>query len=106
MCTTFLRRLARLKHLRGTAFDPFSYLAERRLERRLIGEYEAVARRVLAGLTADNEMNAVAILTLFDEIRGFGPVKEDAARRMMAVIASRLTAYEKPRDKARLPDAA
>ena len=38
-----LRRLAPMKRLRGTTFDPFGYSAERRLERRLIGEYEVIA---------------------------------------------------------------
>ena len=32
--------LARLKRLRGTALDPFGRTAERRMERRLIAEYE------------------------------------------------------------------
>ena len=36
------RLLARLKRLRGTAFDPFGRTAERRMERRLLREYEAL----------------------------------------------------------------
>ena len=36
-----LKLLARMKRMRGTRFDPFSYSAERRLDRALIGEYEA-----------------------------------------------------------------
>ena len=35
------RLLARLKRLRGTRLDIFGYTEERRMERRLIGEYEA-----------------------------------------------------------------
>lgn len=101
-----LRVLARLKGLRGTAFDPFSYLAERKLERRLIAEYEAVAARVLSGLNRRNEMDALAILTMFDQIRGFGPVKEEAARKMMAQMADRLKSYEKPEETPRVSDAA
>ena len=45
--------LAKLKFLRGTAFDPFGYTAERKVERALIGEYEALVDELLAGLTAD-----------------------------------------------------
>jgi indolepyruvate ferredoxin oxidoreductase len=103
-----LRRLARLKRLRGTMLDVFGYLPERKLERRLIGEYEQIAGRVLAGLRADNETEAVAILTLFDEIRGFGPVKEEAYRRIMARVAKLLAAYEKPQpqEKHHVSDAA
>jgi indolepyruvate ferredoxin oxidoreductase len=33
------RLLARLKFLRGTAFDPFGYTLERKAERKLIEDY-------------------------------------------------------------------
>src|SRR5690606_26269704 len=36
-----MRLLARLKRLRGTRLDPFGWSEERRMERRLIEEYEA-----------------------------------------------------------------
>jgi indolepyruvate ferredoxin oxidoreductase len=98
-----LRRLAPMKRLRGTPFDPFGYMPERRLERRLIGEYEAIAERVLSGLCADNEAEALAILSLFDEIRGFGPIKEEAARKVMARIAEKLKTYEMPEEKHHVP---
>ena len=98
-----LRALAPMKRLRGTALDPFGYMAERRLERRLIAEYEGIAGRVLAGLNHDNEAEALAILSLFDEIRGFGPVKEEAARKIMVRIADKLKAYEAPREKQHVP---
>ena len=39
--------LTRLKFLRGTAFDPFGYTAERRMERALPGEYGAMIFRHL-----------------------------------------------------------
>ncbi|MFS8044659.1 indolepyruvate ferredoxin oxidoreductase family protein [Rhizobium sp. BR 314] len=89
-----LRALAPMKRLRGTAFDPFGYMAERRLERRMIAEYEGIAERVLAGLRHDNEAEALAILSLFDEIRGFGPVKHKAIETIMTTIADRVKAYE------------
>jgi indolepyruvate ferredoxin oxidoreductase len=101
-----LRQLARLKTLRGTLLDPFGYSTERKLERRLIAEYETIARRVLDGLTSDNETEALAILTLFDEIRGFGPVKEAAARNILAQIAQRMDAYGTSKEKPRMPHAA
>ncbi len=98
-----LRVLAPMKPLRGTAFDPFGYMAERRMERRLIAEYEEIAGRVLSGLRHDNEAEALAILSLFDEIRGFGPVKEEARRKIMVRIADRLKAYETPREAQHVP---
>ena len=74
--------LAKLKGLRGGAFDIFGLSAERRMERRLIGEYEAVVGELLAGLGPDNHALAVEIAALPLKIRGFGHVKE--ANRKMA----------------------
>jgi indolepyruvate ferredoxin oxidoreductase len=36
-----------MRRLRGTAFDPFARSAERRTERRLIGEYESVIDEIV-----------------------------------------------------------
>ena len=68
--------LAGLKRLRGTRLDPFGCTADRRQERRLIGDYEALIEEVLHGLRADNHATAVELASLPDRIRGFGPVKE------------------------------
>ena len=70
------RLLRRGKSLRGTALDLFGYQAERRWERRLIGQYIADLRSVLASLRPETLTTAVAIADLPDQIRGFGPVKE------------------------------
>ena len=43
------RLLAKLRRLRGTVLDIFACSEERRTERRLIGEYEAVSTRSSAG---------------------------------------------------------
>ena len=73
--------LARGRRLRGTPFDPFGRTAERRAERRWIALYEADLERVhaaLEGAAAFREDIALAMLTLPDAIRGFGPVKAEA----------------------------
>jgi indolepyruvate ferredoxin oxidoreductase len=70
------RILARLRGLRGTPFDIFGRSEERRLERRLIGDYEAVTDEILARLSPDNHAVAVEIAALPLEIRGFGHVKQ------------------------------
>jgi indolepyruvate ferredoxin oxidoreductase len=67
--------LARFKFLRGTALDPFGFTAERRLERRLIGEYRARIEGLAGRLTAENIETAIAIASLPEDIRGYGPVK-------------------------------
>ena len=71
--------LARGKRLRGTAFDPFGYSAERRAERGAAADFEATVDRLLAGLRPDNFALAVEIAALPMSVRGFGPVKYAAA---------------------------
>ena len=51
-------------------------MAERRTERRLIGEYEAMVRELTASLTPDNHALALEIAKLPMQIRGYGHVKE------------------------------
>src|SRR5262245_15142654 len=69
------RLLAKLKFLRGTAFDPFGYSAERKTERALVRDYEAMLEEVLAKLDANNHHVAVGLAAIPDKIRGFGHVK-------------------------------
>ncbi|WP_425074181.1 indolepyruvate ferredoxin oxidoreductase family protein [Sagittula sp. S175] len=76
--------LARGKRLRGTAFDPFGRTAERRMERQLIAAYGAMLDRLVAGLTAQNVAGAAEAAGRVMEVRGFGPVKEQAAREALA----------------------
>ncbi len=87
--------LARLKPLRGTPFDPFGYNAERRAERALIVWYEGVIARLLDLLDAERLPDLVAIAQAPMEIRGYGPVKDEAiarvqphAEKLLAELAS------------------
>ncbi len=73
---TVFRVLARLKRLRGTRWDPFGYTGERRMERRLIGEYELTVAELLSGLNRDNHSLAREIASLPETMRGFGHVKD------------------------------
>ena len=68
--------LAKMKGLRGTAFDIFGYTHERKMERRWIGEYRAGVDKALAGLTAESLANAVELARVPEDIRGYGHVKE------------------------------
>jgi len=68
--------LAKMKGLRGTAFDVFGKTEERRTERALIVEYRACIDELLAGLTADKLALAVEIARIPEDIRGYGHVKE------------------------------
>ncbi|MDH3589302.1 MAG: indolepyruvate ferredoxin oxidoreductase family protein [Gammaproteobacteria bacterium] len=91
-----LRLLARMKWLRGTPMDPFGYSSERRMERELISEYEVLVDRLLSGLSVARLQAATAIATMPMEIRGYGPVKIDAAARVRAEISAMIKQYEQP----------
>jgi len=68
--------LAKLKGLRGTAFDVFGRTEERRTERALIVEYRAAIEELLGTLNADNLALATEIARIPEEIRGYGHVKD------------------------------
>ncbi|GAB4571682.1 MAG: indolepyruvate ferredoxin oxidoreductase family protein [Rhodothalassiaceae bacterium] len=88
--------LARLKFLRGTPFDPFGLTAERRKERALIRSYEAHLDEIETHLTRDCHDAAVALARLPEEIRGYGPIKEEAIRRAEAREEALLRAFREP----------
>ncbi|MBE7426631.1 MAG: indolepyruvate ferredoxin oxidoreductase family protein [Ideonella sp.] len=70
-----LRVLARGRRLRGSAFDLFGRIAERRLERELIAQYEARIDELLPQLRAPNLPLASEIARLPLAMRGYGHVK-------------------------------
>ena len=86
------RLLARMKGLRGTMFDPFAHLSERRMERALISQYEADMSEVLGAVTPETLDIAVELAELPLAIRGFGPVKKqnvaNADKRREELLAS------------------
>jgi len=83
--------LARLRFLRGTAFDPFGYTEERRQERALIGAYRDTLMRLLSQLTPANLEQVIAVARVPEGIRGYGHVKErhlqDAKLKEAALLA-------------------
>ncbi len=89
--------LARLKGLRGGAFDVFGYTAERKMERALIGEYRVMVEALLGKLSAGNYADAVELASLPDDIRGFGHVKEKAVAEFRARKAELLSGNVKKR---------
>ena len=88
------RVLAKGRALRGTRFDPFGYTAERKTERRLIADYEALIERLLARLTSANLPEAARIAGLILDVRGYGHVKEKAIAAYEPVVAAAMHAYE------------
>jgi len=90
------RILAKLRRLRGTPLDIFGRGEERRTERRLIGEYEAVLEEIVNHLSSANHATAVELAGLPLEIRGFGHVKHANLVRVKAREASLLTRLRSP----------
>ena len=90
---TALRWLAKLKFLRGGAFDVFGKTAERRLERALVADYERDIADALTRLNSSNLDTAVALASLPEQIRGFGHIKRraiEAARERRAALLAKL----------------
>jgi indolepyruvate ferredoxin oxidoreductase len=68
--------LAKLKGLRGGAFDLFGRTEERRTERALIEQYKRCVDELLrTGLTAERLPLAIDIARIPEDIRGYGHVK-------------------------------
>jgi indolepyruvate ferredoxin oxidoreductase len=78
------RMLAKFKFLRGTALDIFGYSEERRTERKLVADYEAMLGEITRKLTPENHHIAVGLANIPEKIRGFGHVK---ARHLVAAKA-------------------
>ena len=93
------RVLASLRGLRGTPFDPFAGTMERRTERDLIRGYEKDVDTVLGSLSPLTVDTAVALLSLPDQIRGYGFIKD------ASVAAAKIRYAELVRDLANPPPA-
>jgi indolepyruvate ferredoxin oxidoreductase len=76
--------LARLRGLRGTAFDPFGGLADRKLERALIGEFETLVSELCTSLDSSNLETATTLARSPQAIKGFGHVKAASLAKVRA----------------------
>lgn len=97
------RTLAKLRFLRGGVFDVFGYTEERRTERRLIADYEAMLDELAGRLNSENHHLAVGLANIPQKIRGFGHVKMrhlKAAKAEEAVLLEQFRAGPAPLLKA------
>ena len=90
MLTAF-KIMAAFRFVRGTPLDIFGRSEERRTERKLIADYEAMLEEVLPKLNADNHALAVGLAAIPEKIRGYGPVK---ARHLAAAKADEAALFE------------
>ena len=91
------KALAKLKFLRGSAFDVFGYTRERRQERALIGEYETLLAELLAGLSPANHALAVKLASIPDDVRGYGHVKDAHLEKALRKQAELLAQWRNPK---------
>ncbi len=93
LMTGVFRLLAPFKFLRGTAFDPFGYTAERRLEQQMLADFESLLDEVARLVTKKNYHAAVRLAELPMSVRGYGHVKEKnyiAASARQKILMSEL----------------
>ncbi len=79
-----LRLLPRMRGLRGTIWNPFGYHAEARLHRRILDWYLALLGQMSATYDNQSPEEWLDVLNCADEIRGYGPVRADAAKDAFA----------------------
>jgi indolepyruvate ferredoxin oxidoreductase len=91
---TAFKGLARLKGLRGTAFDVFGYSEERKAERALIARYEQTIDDILTKLNPGNHAQALTLAQVPDQIKGFGHVKERAMAQANEKWSAAALAFE------------
>ena len=78
----FLKLLAKFKGLRGTIFDPFKHIEERKFERKLLLNFSAKMDSLGTNLNQENFSNAVELVRCYGEVRGYGHVKQAAWDRV------------------------
>ena len=86
--------------MRHTAFDPFGYTAERKLERQLIADYKTTIEDLVTQLSSEKVAELLAIAGLPMTIRGYGHVKLASVERYQAELRERLEGWQDAASKA------
>jgi indolepyruvate ferredoxin oxidoreductase len=88
--------LAAMRRIRDSWADPFRFSSDRRRERALVSDYEALLDEVTAGLDADNLAAARRLLGSVEVVRGYGPVREANDRAWRNGLQDLLGAFRHP----------
>lgn len=72
----FLRILAKLKSLRGTALDMFKHSRERQIDRNILGTFENDVNLLIEATTNEADRLFDALLNAYKEVRGYGKIRE------------------------------
>ena len=84
--------LARFRFLRNTPFNPFGFSDDRKLEKRLIKQYEDIINQIIPEISAENHKLMVEIACYPESIRGYGHVKTQHAQQTQARVDELLNA--------------
>ncbi|MYN03247.1 indolepyruvate ferredoxin oxidoreductase family protein [Pseudoduganella sp. DS3] len=82
-----MRLLARGKGLRGSALDLFGYTEERRAERAMIAQFTQLIEQECQQLDAKRYPAALELARMPQEVRGYGPVKQQAMTAYQAKLS-------------------
>ncbi|WP_457097042.1 indolepyruvate ferredoxin oxidoreductase family protein [Lysobacter sp. P5_B9] len=93
---TAFKWLAKLRFLRGGAFDIFGRTEERKMERQLIVDYFATIDGLLGTLDRGNVDLAAEIASIPEHIRGYGHVKEEHLHKAKEREAELLKEWRNP----------
>lgn len=88
--------LTKFKGLRGGRFDIFGYSDERKMERQLITDYQALIEELLTGLSHETLALAVDLASVPEHIRGYGHVKERHIAQAKEREAALLQSFRNP----------
>ena len=91
-----MRLMAKLKFLRGGAWDVFGYARHRREERETIVWYRGWVERCAQSWSAENETATVELLSLVDQIRGYGEIKSVSMARVKRLVEERYERFSSP----------
>ncbi len=85
--------LRAMRRVRGHWFDVFGWAHVRRVERAMIPEYMAAIGSLLSHVTQHNLVEAVAIASLPDKVRGYEHLKLERADAYRDELSRRLLAF-------------
>ena len=89
-----LRVLAKFKFLRGSVLDPFARSKDRKLERKLISDYETVLKEIAENLEVENHALAVQISSYPELIQGYGHIKRRHVDVCAKIVAEQLSKFK------------
>ncbi|NIZ62011.1 pyruvate ferredoxin oxidoreductase [Sedimentitalea sp. CY04] len=86
--------LAKCKRWRDSRFNIFAYHAETKMHRNLLSWFETTLDQVATGFSKEKHDSCLSILTAPMEIRGYGPVRLQAAEKVLKAANAELASLK------------